>query len=155
MNKGGQPTKYKPEYDRQVFRFALLGATDDEIADFYEVHVDTITNWKKAHPSFFASLKRGKLEADGKVTKSLYQRAKGYSHFEDKIFNNNGIPLVVPTIKHYAPDTTACIFWLKNRQSAKWRDKRDIEIMKRMSDMDKQEIEREIAELESDLNITD
>ena len=47
----------------------------------------------------------------------------GYEHKEDKIFNNNGEALVVGTTKYYAPDTTAAIFWLKNRQPELWRDK--------------------------------
>jgi len=35
--------------------------------------------------------------------------------------------LIVPTVKHYPPDTTAAIFWLKNRQPAKWREKQEVE----------------------------
>ena len=46
---------------------------------------------------------------------------------EDKIFNNQGVELVVPTIKHYPPDTTAAIFWLKNRQKDNWRDKQEVD----------------------------
>ena len=57
----------------------------------------------------------------------LYKRAIGYEHDEDKIFNNQGEPLIVPTTKHVQPDTTAAIFWLKNRQPARWRDKQEIE----------------------------
>ncbi len=53
----------------------------------------------------------------------MYERATGYSHAEDKIFNDGGEPLIVPTTKHYPPDATSAIFWLKNRQPAKWRDK--------------------------------
>jgi hypothetical protein len=49
----------------------------------------------------------------------------GYSAPEDKIFNNDGKPLIVPTVKNYPPDTTAVIFWLKNRRPDEWRDKID------------------------------
>ena len=58
---------------------------------------------------------------------SLFKRINGYSHPEDKIFNNQGVELVVPTIKHYPPDTTAAIFWLKNRQKDNWRDKQEVD----------------------------
>lgn len=124
----GRPTNYKKEYDEQAYKLCLLGATDKEMADFFNVKEQTINNWKKNHPSFFESIKRGKIVADANVAKSLYHRALGYSHPEDKIFNDNGEPLIVPTVKHYPPDPTAAIFWLKNRKPAEWRDKRDVQV---------------------------
>ena len=122
----GRPTDYKEEYNIQVEKLCKLGATDKEIADFFNVQESTINNWKLAHPDFLESIKRGKLIADMEVTDSLYKRANGYEHKEDKIFNHNGKPLIVPTIKHYPPDPTAMIFWLKNRRSKEWRDKQEI-----------------------------
>lgn len=123
----GRPTRFKQEYCEQTRKLCLLGATDMDLADFFGVQESTINNWKKAHPSFLESIKAGKEEADAQVANRLYNRAMGYSHAEDKIFNNNGEALIVPTTKHYPPDTTACIFWLKNRQSGKWRDKQQVE----------------------------
>lgn len=125
---GGRPTLYKDEYAEKAFKLCLLGANDKQIADFFEVSEDTVNEWKKIHPQFSESLKRGKDEADAVIAQSLYHRAKGYYHPEDKIFNDDGQAMVVPTIKHYPPDTTACIFWLKNRQKAAWRDKVETEI---------------------------
>lgn len=117
-------TKFKPEYVKQAKKLCALGAKDTEIADFFEVTEKTLNNWKNQNPEFLQSLKEGKAEFDNeKVVKSLLHRALGYSHAEDKIFNNNGEPLVVPTTKHYPPDTTACIFWLKNRLPDEWREK--------------------------------
>lgn len=123
----GRPTKYKEEYVEQGYKLCLLGATDKQIADFFEVDERTINRWKKDHEEFCLSLKRGKILADAEIADKLYHRAKGYEHPEDKIFNADGRPLIVPTIKHYPPDTTAAIFWLKNRQPSIWRDKQDIE----------------------------
>jgi len=117
-----RPSKYKTEYNEQAYKLCLLGATDKQIADFFEVSEDTVNEWKKVYTEFSESLKRGKDEADAVIAQSLFHRAKGYEHPEDKIFNDDGRAMVVPTIKHYAPDTTACIFWLKNRQKDKWRD---------------------------------
>lgn len=121
---GGQPTKYNPEYAEQAAKLCKLGATDDDLADFFEVSRQTIHNWQAAHQEFFDALKVGKAEADDRVERSLYQRAVGYSHPEDKIFMPAGkdAPVIVPTVKHYPPDTTAMIFWLKNRRPAAWRD---------------------------------
>jgi hypothetical protein len=121
----GRPTKYKPEYVKQAKKLALLGATDKQVAGFFDVNELTINRWKEKYPEFCKSLKDGKKELDSQVQKSLYFRATGYSHPEDKIFNNNGEPLIVPTTKHYPPDPTSIIFWLKNRQPEKWRDKQD------------------------------
>jgi transcriptional regulator with XRE-family HTH domain len=129
--KTGRPSSYNKKYDRIAYQMCLLGATDKQIAEAFGVTEQTVNNWKKdekGNPtSFFESLKKGKVQADAIVADSLYQRAIGYSHPEDKIFNNDGEPLIVPTIRHYPPDTTAIIFWLKNRQPALWRDRQEIE----------------------------
>jgi len=121
-----RPTKYKPEYNEQVYKLCLLKALDKDIADFFEVEEKTINNWKKEYPKFLQSLKRGKIQADSEVAKKLYYRACGYSHPEDKIFCTNGVVTTVKTIKHYPPDTAAICFWLKNR--SKWSDKHDIKL---------------------------
>ena len=124
----GRPTVYKPEYAKQARKFCLLGATDIQLADFFEVCEKTINTWKHKHPDFLQSIKRGKIWADAKVAESLYKRALGSEHPEDKIFNVSGKPLVVPTTKHYPPDTQAASLWLRNRQPEKWRDRTDITV---------------------------
>jgi hypothetical protein len=124
---GGRPTKYQPEYPEQAAKLCTLGAKDTDLANFFDVSVATINNWKIEHPEFLESLSAAKQAADARVVRSLYERATGYNHPEDKIFQFEGSPVIVPTIKHYPPDTTACIFWLKNRNQAEWRDKQDIE----------------------------
>lgn len=126
-NKGGRPTKYRKEYNEQVEKLCKLGADDSELADFFNVSESTINNWKISEPVFLESIKKGKQIADMNVADSLYNRALGYKHKEDKIFNNNGKALIVETEKHYAPDPTAAIFWLKNRRPKEWRDKQGIE----------------------------
>lgn len=123
----GAPDKFKPEYCDQAYKLCLLGATDTAIANFFNVCEATVNNWKIRHPEFLESLKSGKEIADAEIAYSLYHRAKGYSHPEDKIFNDGGMPLVVPTTKHYPPDATSAIFWLKNRNSQQWRDKQELE----------------------------
>ena len=125
-NKGGRPSGFQEKHLRQAFKLALLGLTDRQIADVWEVSVATLNVWKIEHPELLDSLKKGKNEADSVIARSLYHRAKGYSHPEDKIFLYEGQPVIVPTVKHYAPDTTACIFWLKNRQKENWRDRQEI-----------------------------
>lgn len=125
----GRPSKYKPEFAKQALRLCRLGATDRELAEFFEVAESTLNLWKLEHQRFSESLKRGKAESDERVEQSLYRRAIGYSHDAVKIFHEKGeeVPVIVPYVEHYPPDTTACIFWLKNRKSAEWRDKQDVE----------------------------
>jgi DNA-binding XRE family transcriptional regulator len=122
-----RPSKYQPEYSRIAHSLALLGATDSDLAKAFDVSEQTINAWKKDFPEFFESLKAGKHEADNRVVRSLFERATGYSHPEDKIFQYEGSPVIVPTIKQYAPDTTAAIFWLKNRRPSEWRDKMELD----------------------------
>ncbi len=126
--KGGRPSAYKSEYAEQAGKLCMLGATDEEIADFFGVHTATVYRWKNVHPEFCEALKAGKDSADERVERSLYQRAIGYTHDEDKIFNNGGEALIVPTKKHYPPETTAAIFWLKNRRPDEWREKQLTEL---------------------------
>ena len=128
VSNAGRPTKYQESYNRQAEKLCLLGSTDKDMADFFEVDESTINRWKIEYPEFCESIKRGKISADANVASRLYKRAIGYEHDEDKIFNNNGEPLIVPTIKHVQPDTTAAIFWLKNRQPARWRDKQELDV---------------------------
>lgn len=124
----GRPTKYRPEYDDLARNYCLLGATDAQLAQFFDVSVRTIETWKTAQPTFLQSLKEGKDLADAQVAMSLYRRATGYSHKAVKIFGNaQGESNVVEYVEHYPPDTTACIFWLKNRQRDNWRNRPEAE----------------------------
>lgn len=125
---GGRPTKYKPEYAELAFKYCLLGATDGELAKYFEVDERTINRWKEDYPEFCQSLKEGKEEADAKVANSLFKRATGYEQETVKVFQFQGDPVVVPFTEHVAPDTGAAMAWLKNRQPSKWRDKQDIDM---------------------------
>lgn len=121
-----RPTKYKPEFCKLAYRLSLLSATDKEISDILEVTEKTLNLWKIEYPEFLQSLKRGKEEADSRVVKRLFDRAMGYEHRDTYITQYQGKIIKEDIIKHYPPDTTACIFWLKNRQPDKWRDVQDI-----------------------------
>lgn len=102
-----------------------MGATDRDIADFFEVSESTLNNWKLKHPALLESLKRSKDEADALVEQSLFRRAMGYTHPATKFFQAGGSILREDYVEHYPPDATSMIFWLKNRQPDRWRDKRE------------------------------
>lgn len=110
---------------RQVTKLCRLGATDKELADFFEISEATINTWKQRHPEFLEALKSGKMQADAEVADRLYQRALGYSHPEEKIFCDKGTIVRAATIKHYPPDTMACIYWLNNRRRDDWRQRHE------------------------------
>ncbi len=128
----GRPTAYKAEFDELAYNYCLLGAKDTQLAEFFDVSEQTINTWKKKHPSFLESLKRGKVSADAEVANALFNRAKGYAVTEEKEEEvsggeGGGSFKKVKHIKHIAGDTTAQIFWLKNRQPELWRDKREVD----------------------------
>jgi hypothetical protein len=120
----GRPTKYKPEYVEQVKKLCKLGATDAQIADFFEVDEATINNWKQEYPKFFESIKVGKAAYDDDLVEaSLAKRARGFVRTVERL--HEGIP--VECKEEVPPDTTACIFWLKNRKQKEWRDRQEME----------------------------
>lgn len=107
---GGRPSSFKEEYLQIAKTLGYLGATDKDIADAFGVSERTINQWKTDFEEFTSALKEGKVFADARVANALYNKALGYEKND----------------KHYPPDTTACIFWLKNRQPDKWRDKTEV-----------------------------
>ena len=131
-NEGGRPTEYKDEYVLQAEKLCMLGATDEEVADFFGVSTRTIYRWKLEHDEFCQALKVGKAAADERIERSLYQKASGYFYTEEQAFKikveqHKEEVEVVPVEKYAPPDTTAQIFWLKNRKRDDWRDKQEIE----------------------------
>lgn len=125
LKKRGRPSKFNSAIKKTILFLAMKGFTDDEIAKVIRVTVTTLNNWKNVYPDFFDDLKGNKLLADVEVEKSMFERACGYEHPEDKIFCVAGKVTIVPTIKHYPPDPICCIFWLKNRQPDNWKDRID------------------------------
>lgn len=121
--KVGRPTRYQAQYAEQARKLCLLGYTDVELAGFFEISERTLNTWKKTHGEFLQSIKKGKDIADGEVGEKLYDRAMGYSHDDVHISSYEGEITQTSIVKHYPPDPTSMIFWLKNRQKAKWRDR--------------------------------
>lgn len=126
--KVGRPSIFNETVKEQIYRMYEIGLTDKQVADILGVTQRTLDNWKK-DKDFLLSLKDVKSVADEMVKASLFKRATGYSHKEEKIFcNADGLVTKVETVKHYAPDVTAQIFWLKNRQPEEWREKQEVEM---------------------------
>ncbi|MDO5653127.1 MAG: helix-turn-helix domain-containing protein [Brachymonas sp.] len=124
----GRPSSYREHYADQAYKLTLLGATDAQLGNFFEVSEQTINTWKKVYPAFLESIKRGKDVADARVAEALFKRATGYSHPDTHISNYQGEVTITPIEKHYPPDPASMIFWLKNRQPESWRDRVEADI---------------------------
>lgn len=114
--------------------WARDGLTDEQIANNLNIATSTFYEYKKEYPEFSEVLKKGKEVVDYEVENALLKRALGYE-YEEKTYElkyneqleKNVEVLTKRVTKQIAPDTTAQIFWLKNRQSGKWRDKQQVE----------------------------
>lgn len=126
--KAGRKPEYQPSYAKIAEKAAQTGATDEEIAELFEVNTRTLYKWKLKHPELGQALKAGKSLADERVERALYQKAIGYRFQAVKIFMPGGAtePVYAPYVEEAAPDTTAAIFWLKNRKPEEWRDKHEL-----------------------------
>lgn len=123
----GRPTDFRPEYVEEARKQCEEGATDVELADYFNVSVRTLYRWKNNFPEFCQALKSGKAPTDERVERSLFERAVGYERDEVDIRVVNGEIVQTPIRKFYPPDTTAAIFWLKNRRPDLWRDKTEVD----------------------------
>lgn len=127
---GGRPSAYDQDVHVPWARsLAARGCTDAEIADAFGVNVRTVYAWKGAHPEFAHALKESKSKTDEGVVESLYNRAIGnvkrVTKRKREVLDNTGkkVTLQEQVEETLPPDTTAMIYWLKNRQPELWRDR--------------------------------
>jgi len=104
--------------------WAKDGLTDEQIAHNMGIGTSTLYVWKNKHIEIAESLKQGKDVVDRQVENAMFKSALGF-HYEEETVTNAGV--VVTTKKYSKPNTTAQIFWLKNRKPSEWRDKQEIE----------------------------
>lgn len=132
MAKGKYEYWLSPDGLLKLEAWARDGLTDKQISHNIGITEQTLNIWKRSYPSFFESLKKGKEVVDIEVENALLKRALGYEYTETKTeeYIVEGVPVkrVTKTVKEVVPDTTAQIFWLKNRRPGQWRDKHDMEL---------------------------
>ena len=116
----GRPTAYKSEYAKIAAKMCEMGATDQDLADAFEVSTRTINRWKVEHKAFCQALRANKAGYDDKVERALALRAVGYSHPDTDIRVIDGKIVQTEITKHYPPDTKAALAWLYNRRSDQW-----------------------------------
>lgn len=119
--------------------WARDGLTDEQIAKNMGIRRETLYAWVKKFPNISNALKRGKEVVDRQVENALLKRALGYRYDEvtkesvERLNPKTKQPetVLVETkrvTKEVQPDTTAAIFWLKNRKPEQWRDKKETEL---------------------------
>nr|WP_288232365.1 helix-turn-helix domain-containing protein [uncultured Anaerostipes sp.] len=127
MAKGKYHEWLEPEGLLKIEGWARDGLIDEQIAYNIGITRETLSQWKNKYSDISDALKRGKEVVDRQVENALLKRALGYKYEEIKTEETEEGKKVTVTIKEVVPDTTAQIFWLKNRKPDQWRDKRDIE----------------------------
>ena len=125
--------KYQDDYVHIAAAACALGATDAEVADMLKVSRRCLATWRNDKPEFAEAMSVAKNQADTRIERSLYQKASGYDNTEEqaiKVKNADGSETVevVEVRKHIPPDTTAQIFWLKNRKRMEWADRKAIDL---------------------------
>lgn len=115
--------------------WARDGLTDEQMAHNMGISRETLSQWKKKYSDISDTLKKGKEVVDIQVENALLKRALGYSYKEtiqelviDKDTGEKEMAVTKIIERQMAPDTTAQIFWLKNRRPDKWKDKQDVEV---------------------------
>lgn len=118
----------KPKADEWLSQEKLIilegwardGLTDEQIAENMGISARTLYRWKDKYCQICQSLKKGKDAADREIENALFKRAKGYDYEEVKEETRNGVTKRIVIHKHVPGDTTAQIFWLKNRKPDYW-----------------------------------
>ena len=124
--------------------WARDGLTDKQIAQNMGIGYTTLKDWKKRFPSFLSSLKKGKEVVDRQVENALFKTAIGY-HYQEETVTNTGE--VVMINKYSKPNTTAQIFWLKNRKN-NWTDRNEVKVDGEMNVTTNSKLESILTQLE-------
>ncbi|ARV72206.1 hypothetical protein [Vibrio campbellii] len=117
--------KYNRTFAPLTYKLCLMGARDQDLADFFEVHRDTIFHWVSLYPEFADTRKKGKMQADAEVAYQLFKRATGTSVRKEKVLSSGA---VVAYQEELPPDVRAMEFWLKCRDRNNWNPKQQVEV---------------------------
>ena len=150
MAKGKYEQWIKPEGLLKIEGWSRDGLTKEQIAKNMGISRDTLNEWEKKYPDISDTLKKGKEIADIQIENALFERARGGIHkvkknfkLKETYYDESGRKcekerLETAIDEVYTPgDTTAQIFWLKNRLPDKWRDKQSVEVSGLAEEKDK------------------
>lgn len=111
--------------------WARQGLTNEQIATNIGIGRTTLYEWSQKEPNIANAIKKGKEVVDFEVENALLKRALGYTMTitEQKVDRFGDVHDTKRDV-HIPGDTTAQIFWLKNRMTRQWRDKVEVETNK-------------------------
>ena len=157
MAKGKYEEWLEPEGLLKIEGWARDGLTDEQIAENMGISRSTLNEWKNKYSDISDTLKRGKEVVDRQVENALLKRALGYKYTETTKERIDGSLVVTKEVeKEVVPDTTAQIFWLKNRKPDVWRDKQNLQVegsLNTASSLTDEELEDRISRLRSKLGV--
>ena len=174
-DKGNAPSPEKThgnaKYSKWITEDGLIllqgwargGLTEEKIAKKCSVSPSTLSEWKNKFPEIAEARKEGKEVIDTLVENALLKRALGYT-YEEKTYErkqiteegDTGMVLTKTVTKEVIPDTTAQIFWLKNRKKAEWRDNAErLEMEREKLELAKRLTDAQIAKINSDIGADD
>ncbi|MEG3152398.1 hypothetical protein U1769_21140 [Sphingomonas sp. ZT3P38] len=119
---------YKPKFADEARMMCRLGATDEELAQHFDVRVRTIYRWRNKYQDFAEAVVIGKEFADDRVERALYSRAVGCSVQRTKVFKTaaDPDPVYATYMDHLPPDTQAALHWLRVRRPKRWGVRKDV-----------------------------
>lgn len=122
--------RYEASHIERVYKLALLGLSNNDLAVAFGVALSTLGNWIAERPEFKAALEDGRIAADTKVAAALYKRALGYDKKVTKLATAEGkFTDKEEILEHVPADVGAAQFWLKNRQKQYWTDRSELEMV--------------------------
>ncbi len=130
MNPAPPPSLVTPiaeDFLKHAANYAMLGAVEKDLAQFFSISIGTLRRWLETYPEFAEAIQIGNDYADARVEQAMFHRAIGYEHPDVHISNFQGLVTITSITKYYPPDVKAGLAWLYNRRPDEWKDKRSVD----------------------------
>lgn len=118
--KGGR-CLFRLEYLEQAEKLVqIFGATEEQLALFFDVAVTTVKNWRSKYPGFDEVLEKAEDGRDGLVEHSLYRNCVGYEYTEEKVTKDGE---VIEVTRSVPANGALALKWLERRKPKEWERK--------------------------------
>lgn len=125
----GRPIEYNSKlHPKLVEQCYSNKMTNSEAAEYMEIALSTLHEWKNKYKEFSDAIERGKNKVDDEVENALLKKALGYEENAIKLFHNQGEVIEHPYVERFQPDFQSIRMWLHNRRRDKWSEKHDFNL---------------------------